>query len=110
MVLLEFMYWTDVVMYSTVSCLLGIIVLLINSFRNTQKLNCMSTEAQEIKQALEDAKAKVAKVAADVALLHSKIDALPNTTELAEIKALSAELNTSLQAVDDSTPDETVTP
>lgn len=107
MVFIEFMYWTDVVMWSTLSCLAGIIILLINSFHNTQKLNCMSQEAQEIKQALQDANAKVAKVAADVALLHSKIDALPNTTELAEIKSLAADLNASLQTVDDATPEET---
>ncbi len=74
-----------------------------------QKLNQMSEAGEEIKQALTDAKAKVAKVADDVARLHAKIDALganPTAEEVAEIKEMSADLNSSLQAVDDSTPEE----
>lgn len=83
------------------------IIHLLHSILKNQKI--MSQDADEIKQALNDAKAKTAKIAADVALLHSKIDALstaPTPTEIAEIKSLSAELNASLQAVDDSTPEE----
>ena len=74
-----------------------------------QKLNQMSEAADQIKQALADAQAKVTKIAADVALLHSRIDALstnPTADEVAEIKTLAADLNSSLQAVDDSTPEE----
>jgi len=73
-----------------------------------QKLNQMSEAGDEIKQALTDAKAKVAKVADDVARLHAKIDALstnPTAEEVTEIKEMSADLNSSLQAVDDSTPE-----
>ncbi len=73
-----------------------------------QKLNQMSEAGEEIKQALADAQAKVSKIATDVALLHSKIDALstnPTADEVAEIKSLAADLNSSLQAVDDSTPE-----
>jgi Na+-transporting methylmalonyl-CoA/oxaloacetate decarboxylase gamma subunit len=71
------------------------------------KLYSMSDQATEIKELLTAANEKVAKVAADVALLHAKIDALPNTEELAEIKSLSTALNDSLQVVDDATPEET---
>ena len=38
-----------------------------------QKLNQMSEAGDEIKQALTDAKAKVAKVADDVARLHARL-------------------------------------
>lgn len=68
----------------------------------------MSTELNEIKADLVAAKEKVTKVAADVAALHAKIDAIgdvPTAEEWAEVKALSADLNTSLQAVDDATED-----
>lgn len=67
---------------------------------------------QQLKEQLIAANAKVAKVSADVDLLHTKIDALPEAPtaeELAEVKQLAADLNTSLQAVDDKTPEETTT-
>lgn len=89
-----------------------LICLLAVMFQNQtiiSKLNQMSQSAAEIKQALADAQAKVTKVAADVTALHAKIDALgdaPTADEINEIKAMAADLNSSLQAVDDQTADE----
>lgn len=65
---------------------------------------------QEIKAKLQAALGKIDKVTADVALLHSKIDNLPEAPtaeEIQELKDLSTEINDKLQAVDDSTPEET---
>lgn len=72
------------------------------------KLFFMSEALNEIKADLLAANEKVTKIAADVARLHAAIEALgdaPTPEELAEVKALSADLNTSLQAVDDQTPE-----
>jgi outer membrane murein-binding lipoprotein Lpp len=77
---------------------------------NYLKLKCMSTAADEIKQALADANAKTDKIAVDVAALHAKIDGLslnPTAAEVQEIKDAAAALNTKLQGVDDATPEET---
>ena len=71
----------------------------------TIKLFFMSETLNEIKADLLAANEKVTKIAADVARLHEAIEALPNSQELAEVKDLSAALNTSLQAVDDTTPE-----
>lgn len=73
------------------------------------KLNKMNTDLQEVKTALDAANAKVSKVAADVASLHAKIDAItaeqPTAEEWAAVKAQASDLNASLQAVDDQTED-----
>lgn len=71
----------------------------------------MNTDLEQIKADLTDSKNLVTKVAADVALLHSKIDALgdaPTAEQIAEVKALSADLKASLTAVDEQTAEETV--
>ena len=68
----------------------------------------MSAELDAIKADLASAKDKVTKVAADVASLHAKIDAIPvapTAAEWAEVKAMSADLNSQLQTVDDATPE-----
>lgn len=74
------------------------------------KLTKMNTDIQEVKDALEAANAKVTKVAADVASLHSKIDAItaeqPTAEEWAGIKQQAATLNSTLQTVDDQTEDQ----
>lgn len=75
----------------------------------TTKLNQMSLQLDELKAALVAANEKVAKVAADVTRLHEKIDAagdVPTAEEWAEVKTLAEDLNTSLQAVDEKTPEE----
>ena len=69
----------------------------------------MSEELDSIKGALVSAQEKVTKVAADVASLHAKIDAIgemPTAEEWAEVQQLATDLNTSLQVVDDATEDE----
>lgn len=83
-------------------------LILIGIFHLILKTKKMSQELEAIKADLEAAKVKTSKIAADVAGLHAKIDALgdaPTAEELAEVKQLSADLNTSLQAVDDATAD-----
>jgi chromosome segregation ATPase len=71
----------------------------------------MSEELLAIKASLEEAKAKVAKVSADVDSLHTKIDSItgevPTADEWNEVKTLAADLNSSLQVVDDKTADAT---
>jgi hypothetical protein len=72
------------------------------------KLFIMANELDAIKADVVSAKQKVEKVAADVAALHEKLDAIgevPTEEQWAEVKAMTAELNTSLQAVDDATAD-----
>lgn len=81
--------------------LIGIILIII-------KLIFMSELLDQIKADLLAANEKVTKIAADVARLHAAIEAMgdaPTAAELAEVKALSADLNTSLQIVDDATPE-----
>lgn len=68
----------------------------------------MSTELDAIKADVIAANEKVTKVAADVARLHELITAggdVPTAEQWAEVKQLTADLNTSLQAVDDATPE-----
>lgn len=75
--------------------------------KNQQKMN---QDLEQIKSDLTAANDKVAKVKADVTLLHTKVDAIadqPTAEEWAEVKTLSGKLNTSLQEVDDQTPEET---
>lgn len=74
------------------------------------KLKIMNENLEEIKSSLLAANEKVSKVSADVTLLHTKVDAIPNlptAEEWAEVKAIAANLNTSLQEVDDKTAEET---
>lgn len=70
-------------------------------------LNKMGKNIDEIKQGLADATAKVEKVAADVQRLHDTIANadVPTQAEWDEIKASVATLNSSLQTVDDTTPE-----
>lgn len=88
----------------------------INGFLNIRKQlslilknqKTMSEALDAIKSDLVATKAIVIKVKADVEGLHAKLDALgdaPTPEQLAEVKALSADLVTSLQAVDDETAD-----
>ncbi len=59
------------------------------------------------------AKEIVVKVKADVTSLHAKIDALgeaPTQEEIDAVKAESADLVSSLQGVDDQTPEEATEP
>lgn len=75
-----------------------------------QKVKKMANELEEIKADLVSANEKVTKIKADVTLLHSKVDAIPGAPtaeQWAEVKALSSQLNASLQEVDDATPEET---
>ena len=68
----------------------------------------MSEVLDEIKQDLIESKETVAKISADVDVLHAKIDALsdnPDAEAIAEIKALSTSLKESLVAVDEKTED-----
>jgi len=73
------------------------------------KLLFMSEQLDLIKADLLAANEKVTKVAADVQRLHDRIDEIgdgvPTAEEWAEVKQLSADLNASLQAVDDQTPE-----
>lgn len=72
-------------------------------------LKVMSDAADQIKAALNAAKATLGKVATDVQNLHTKITELstnPSAAEVEEIKALAADLNTTLQNVDAQTEDE----
>lgn len=69
----------------------------------------MANEINEIKTALEAANAKADKIAADVDLLNTKIQAggdAPTPEQWAEVKGLAQTLNNKLQAVDDKTPEE----
>lgn len=69
----------------------------------------MNEDLQQIKASLEAANTKADKIAADVTLLHTKINGIenvPTAEEWAEVKALSSQLNDKLQAVDDKTADE----
>lgn len=70
----------------------------------------MSEQLDSIKSALVSAQEKVTKIATDVALLHAKIDAIgagvPTPDQWAEVQQLATDLNTSLQVVDDATPEE----
>jgi len=74
----------------------------------------MANELNDIKADIVAAKAKIVKVATDVANLHAKIDLitgeLPTAEEWAEVKALTVELNSNLQAIDDVTLDDIVPP
>lgn len=76
----------------------------------THKLIRMSEDLNAIKQTLLETKAVVTKVAADVTRLHAKVDAIegdvPTAEEWQEVKDLAAGLKSSLQAVDDQTPEE----
>ena len=68
----------------------------------------MSEVLDEIKQDLIESKETVAKISADVDVLHAKIDALPENPDaeaIAEIKALSTSLKESLVVVDEKTED-----
>lgn len=68
----------------------------------------MGENLNEITAALDAANEKVTKIAADVAHLHDLINGTgetPTAEEWQAVKDKAAELNTSLQAVDDSTPD-----
>ncbi len=90
-----------------------LIFISISLFKITQKQNQMSDETKAIKQDLIDTKALVVNVKADVDRLHEKIDALDDQStkdDIAEIKALSADLKASLKDVDDATPEETPAP
>ena len=72
------------------------------------KLKTMSAELDAIKADLVSAQALQQKIAADVTRLHDQITALgdaPTPEQLAEVKALSSALVTSLQATDDATPE-----
>lgn len=74
-----------------------------------RKLIIMNENLEEIKASLLAATEKVSKVSADVTLLHTKVDAIPGmptAEEWAEVKSIAANLNTSLQEVDDKTPEE----
>lgn len=75
-----------------------------------KQLSNMSDKLTDIKADLIAANEKADKVAADVALLHAKIDELDDDDvtpeEIAEIKSLSTALNNKLQGIDDSTPEE----
>ena len=73
-----------------------------------QKLNKMSAELEAIKADLVAAQELQVKIAADVQRLHDTITALgdaPTAQELADLKALSGALVSSLQATDDATPE-----
>lgn len=74
------------------------------------KIFSMSEQLDAIKGALVSAQEKVTKIAADVALLHSKIETIgesvPTTEQWAEVQQLASDLNTSLQVIDDATPEE----
>jgi hypothetical protein len=77
------------------------------------KLNKMNEDLEQVKQDLIAANQKVGKVRADVAKLHALVAAggnAPTAEQWAEVKALSGQLNTSLQEVDDQTEDETPAP
>jgi cell division protein FtsB len=72
------------------------------------KIYFMSEVLDEIKQDLIESKETVAKISADVDVLHAKIDALsdnPDAEAIAEIKALSTSLKESLVVVDEKTED-----
>ena len=72
------------------------------------KLNIMGENLNQIKDDLAAANEKVVKIAADVAHLHDLIDnagETPTAAEWQEVKDAAAALNTSLQSVDDATPD-----
>lgn len=72
------------------------------------KLSKMGQELDAINAKLDSANEKVAKVAADVAHLHTLIAGTgetPTPAEWAAVKEKADALNTSLQAVDDATPE-----
>lgn len=74
----------------------------------------MGQNLNEVKEALAAADAKADKIAADVTLLHGKIDNVngetPTAEEWAEVKALATNLNNKLQNIDDQTAEEVVEP
>jgi len=75
------------------------------------KQHKMSQELDAIKAGVIAAQEKVVKVAADVTLLHAKVDAIidvPTAEQWAEVQQLTADLNSSLQVIDDQTPEESV--
>lgn len=77
------------------------------------KLFFMSEQLEQAKLLVEAANAKVDKVAADVATLHAKVDAIvdaPTAEEWSEFKQSLTDLNDKLQVVDDQTPEEEVVP
>jgi len=61
MTLLEFMYWTDVVMFGIIFCVIGISVLLYKAFKKTTPTNDDPTG--EIKQQIFD---KLNKIIEDI--------------------------------------------
>lgn len=68
----------------------------------------MGENLNAIKADLISANEKITKIAADVQRLHDAIAAageVPTPEEWAEVKQISADLNTALQAVDDVTPE-----
>ena len=73
-----------------------------------KKLNHMGINLTEIADSLTAANDKVTKVAADVQRLHDLIAGTgeaPTAAEWQAVKDQAAALNTSLQAVDDATPE-----
>jgi len=75
------------------------------------KLFFMSEQLEEAKALVQAANEKVDKVAADVALLKSKVDAIadaPTAEEWSDFKQSLTDLNSKLQTVDDQTPEEEV--
>lgn len=71
----------------------------------------MAENLNQIKADLQAANEKADKIAADVTLLHEKIDNVegetPTPEEWEEVKSLSSQLNSKLQGIDDQTPEET---
>ena len=71
----------------------------------------MSEQLTEIKTELTEAKAFAEKVAADVTLLHTKVDSIaeqPTAEEWAEVKQMAKDLKDSLAATDAKTAEESV--
>lgn len=68
----------------------------------------MSETGKSVIELLKEAKGTLVNVASDVSRLHAKIDALPDSPEMAEIKQLASELNDSLKNVDAATPEDEV--
>lgn len=72
------------------------------------KLTNMKEDLKEIKKQLVDADTKADKIAADVKLLHDKIDGIgdnPTPEEWQEVKDMASKLNSKLQGIDDATPE-----
>lgn len=97
----------------TMIMILGIVRVLQNFFI-TYKLSKMNENITQLNEALDTATGKLTKVAADVASLHSKIDAItadqPTAEEWAGIKQKATELNSGLQKLDDTTEDTVADP